>query len=391
MKKYNKILIVANGIIGKDPGLSGGDVRFLELAKHWQKMGQNVELLSSESAKIICKRFGIKLPIHVIPNVSDKSEREIYILRTVQTIFSQPNTLKNFEGVVYSVNDSIFDILPALRLKLSNPKEIKWVAVVHWLPPFPPWKRKKTTFFNSILFYINERISIWLANIFADKLLPVSETTALQMKQAHLNMNKVNAVKCGVDFKFIRKITEPIKYKKYDLVFMKRVQPVKGIFDFIEILKIVVKSKPHLKVIIIGGDGNDAEIVKNKIISEGLNDCVEFAGYIFDQKIKFIKLAQSKLFILPSYEENWAIAVGEAMAAKVPIIAYDLPELKYIWNNHVSWIPLGNIHLFAQTILKQLNNDQSSLITENIGFIKKYDWKNIASYELTIFNTLYTE
>ncbi len=388
--KKNRILIVANGIIGRDPGLSGGDVRFLELAKYWLKQKQQVELLSSESAKIICQRFGITLPLHIIPNISDKSERSTYIFRTLQTFFFQPKSLKNFEGIVYSVNDSIFDVLPALRLKFGNPKKIKWAAVIHWLPPFPPWKRKKTTLFNAMLFFINERISVWLANFFADVLLPVSETTAGQMKNARLNMKKVKTVRCGVNFDFIRKIAKKIKQKKYDLVFMKRVQPVKGIYDFITILKEVVRYKKDLKVVIIGGDGNDAQLVKEEIKNQGLDRNIDFAGYIFDQKTKFTKLAQSKFFILPSYEENWAIAVGEAMAAGLPVIAYDLPELTHIWKNHVTWIPLGNTTLFAKTINNHLkkNNQHTSEVLENLRFIRNFDWKKIALDELKILTGL---
>jgi len=388
--KKNRILIVANGIIGKDPGLSGGDVRFLELAQYWLKQGQKVELLSSESAKDICRHFGIDIPIHIIPNISHKSERTTYIFRTLQTCFIQPKSLFNFEGIVYSVNDSIFDILPALRLKLSNPKKIKWAAVIHWLPPFPPWKRKKTTLFNSVLFFINERISVWLANFFADVLLPVSDSTADQMCRAHLNMKKVYPVKCGVNFSQIRNLIKTVKQKKYDLVFMKRVQPVKGIFDFIEILEKIVVLKKDLKVIIIGGDGHDAEVIKQEVLNRNLNKHVEFAGYIFDQKIKFRKLAQGKLFILPSYEENWAIAIGEAMAAGLPVISYDLPELNQIWKNHVKWIPLGNTDLFAKTIINYLEDDSKlePEILNNLHFIKDFDWKKIALDELQILSRL---
>ena len=386
----NRILIVANGIIGEDPGLSGGDVRFLELVRYWLKEGQQVELLSSESAKGICHRFGIDVPIHIIPNISHNSERMTYIVRTLQTCVVQPKSLSNFEGIVYSVNDSLFDVIPALRLKLSNPKKVKWAAVIHWIPPFPPWKRRKSTLFNSVLFFINERISIWLAHFFADVLLPVSESTAEQIRRIHLNMRKVHTVKCGVNFTLIRNIAKTIKQKKYDLVFMKRVQSVKGIFDFIEILEKVAVFKKDLKAIIIGGDGHDAEIVKQEIVNRNLDKHVEFAGYIFDQKYKFEKLAQGKLFILPSYEENWAIVVGEAMAAGVPVISYKLPELTQIWKNHVTWIPLGNTDMVVKAILEQLEDDNrlELEIANNLRFIRDFDWKKIALEELQILSRL---
>ena len=228
------------------------------------------------------------------------------------------------------------------------------------------------------------------APLFADVLLPVSESTAEQIRRIHLNMRKVHTVKCGVNFTLIRNIAKTIKQKKYDLVFMKRVQSVKGIFDFIEILEKVAVFKKDLKAIIIGGDGHDAEIVKQEIVNRNLDKHVEFAGYIFDQKYKFEKLAQGKLFILPSYEENWAIVVGEAMAAGVPVISYKLPELTQIWKNHVTWIPLGNTDMVVKAILEQLEDDNrlELEIANNLRFIRDFDWKKIALEELQILSRL---
>ncbi|MCD6094288.1 MAG: glycosyltransferase family 4 protein [Candidatus Omnitrophica bacterium] len=382
-----KILIIANGIIGKNPGLSGGDVRFLEIAKYWAKSGQEIHLLSSQSAEKICANFGLKAILHIILGTEKTEKRSSFILRTLQTMFFLPESLNSFrEGIVYSVNDSLFDVIPALRLKLRNRDKIKWAAVVHWLPPFPPWKRKKTTLSNSTLFFINERISVWLANRFADILLPVSKMTALQLQEAGMNMKKVHPVKCGVNFKEIRRIVADVKEKKYDAVFMKRVQPVKGIFDLIDIWKRVVKQKENAKLLIIGDVGDEEGKIEAVIKKENLEDNIEFAGYIFDVKEKFRRLAESRLFVLPSYEENWAIAVGEAMAAGIPIIAYDLKELINIWKNHVVWIPLGETQAFARRILEYLDNQLilKGLLEEDVEFIKSLEWENIAKEELEV-------
>ncbi len=387
--KKNKILVVANGIIGKDPGLSGGDVRFLELTKYWLKFGQEVHLLSSETGRKMLKNFGIKIPVHVIPNISESSERLSYIFRTLQTIFYFPQSLKSFdEGIVYSVNDSVFDVIPAVKLKLRHPKTIKWAAVVHWVPPFPPWKRKKSTVLNSILFYINVRISIWLANKFADVILPVSIPTSQQLRGIHVQMGKVFPVKCGVNYDDIRAVSKTVKVKEYDAVFMKRIQPVKGVFDLIDIWVQVVKKRKDSKLLIIGDEGNDAQEVKKMIEEKGLEKNIEFAGYIFDFKKKISRLSEAKVFILPSYEENWAIAIGEAMAAGLPVLAYDLKELLPIWDSHAVWIPLGDTTFFAKKILEVTadNKKMKDMIDDNYPFIKDFTWESIAKNELKIIS-----
>jgi hypothetical protein len=36
------------------------------------------------------------------------------------------------------------------------------------------------------------------------------------------------------------------------------------------------------------------------------------------------------------------------LASGLPVIAYDLPEIKCIWNIYVLWIPKGNTQAFAE-------------------------------------------
>jgi len=380
-----RILIIANGITGEKVGLSGGDVRFLEIAKYWEKMGCEIHILSSESVIEICKNYKLNAKIHIIPGTRS-SERFAYIIRTFQTLFFFPKSLKNFrEGVVYSVNDSLFDVIPAVKLKVRY-KSIKWVAVVHWLPPFPPWKRKKASLINSFLFFINERLSIWLANWFSDKILAVSETTGIQLKEANIDMEKVRVVKCGVNVTLAREVSKRIKDKKYDAVFMKRVQLVKGVYDLVDIWEEVVKVKKDAKLCIAGGDGKDEEDVKAYVFKKGLKDNIDFVGYIFDIEKKYETLANGKVFLLPSYEENWAIVIGECMAVGTPVIAYKLKELVHVWKEHVIWIPLGEIKTFSENIIKLLNDSilVSNIIKDNFQFIEEYDWENIAKDEYKI-------
>jgi len=42
----NKILFISNSIVGKNPGISGGESRFIELGKNWQKKGYEIHLMS---------------------------------------------------------------------------------------------------------------------------------------------------------------------------------------------------------------------------------------------------------------------------------------------------------------------------------------------------------
>ncbi len=379
-----KILVIANGIFGKDPGLSGGDVRFLEIVRRWHESGHEIHLLSSKEAEDVCGIFGFKPIMHVIPGPAE-CNRITFITRAFQACLWSPAQLVGFnEGIIYSVNDSVFDSVPAWRIKLSLREKVKWAAVVHWLPPFPPWKRRKSTIMNSILFYVNERISIILIKFFADIALAVSDSTARQLVDFGLTKSKIVSVKCGVNFSEIRRIVSRIKIKKYEAIFMKRAQPVKGVFDFIKIWKRVIEVYPKAKLLIAGGEGGEEELLKQEIARAGLAKNIRSVGYLHSFKEKFTYMGQSRVFVLPSYEENWAIVIGEAMASRIPVIAYGLRELKQVWQSRVLWTSVGDTDKFAEAIITLLKSSKQriQMVRNGLVFIKSLDWKTIARQEL---------
>ncbi len=46
-----KILFIANAIVGENPGLSGGEVRFIGIAKFWTDKGYEIHLMSAKGGK----------------------------------------------------------------------------------------------------------------------------------------------------------------------------------------------------------------------------------------------------------------------------------------------------------------------------------------------------
>ena len=67
-----KILFIANAIVGEDPGVSGGESRFIELGKQWSDKGYEIHLLAAESGQKLCNKMGLK----VVPHVLSKSTKD---------------------------------------------------------------------------------------------------------------------------------------------------------------------------------------------------------------------------------------------------------------------------------------------------------------------------
>ena len=63
-----KILFIANVIFGENPGLSGGEIRFIEIAKFWASKGHEIHLMSSKGGKTLCNNLGLEVIFHNIYN-----------------------------------------------------------------------------------------------------------------------------------------------------------------------------------------------------------------------------------------------------------------------------------------------------------------------------------
>lgn len=381
-----RILIIANSVVGNRPGLSGGEARFIALAKYWASNGHEIHLLSSTGGGFLCRSLGLEVKAHVLSHRPDEG-RLGFLFTALLSFLHLPQSLDDFrDGLVYSASEQIYDVVPALRLKMRNRTQIQWATVVHWLPPFPPWKRKTSTVLNSTLFFLSERAGVFLADRFADALLPVSTSTAAQLRSVSRHPSKIFPVACGVEFHAIQEYVSGVgKKRKYDAIFMKRLQAVKGVFDLIDVWGEVVRYKPDARLGVIGS-GIDGEQVRALVAARGLQENVEFLGVVYDERAKFELLAQSSLFLLPSYEENWAIVIGEAMAAGIPVICYDLEELKAVWGDNYAGVPVGDMQSFARLILDLLNDQQQCdrLAARARDFVRRYDWEEIAEKELEI-------
>jgi glycosyltransferase involved in cell wall biosynthesis len=363
------------------PVISGGDIRWMEIAKIWQKKGYTIHVYTPRIGIELCKRFNLKANFHLF-NVPDKYGISSYFRRALKS-FNLPDSLNNFKGIIYTSTEHCYDVIPAVKIKKKNPDN-QLITVAHWVAPL---FRRGTSIINSILFYINQRIGFYNIRKYSDKILAVSDSTAKQLMEINLPKIKIKSVGCGVKYKEIRDIAKDIHKKEYDAIFMKRFDGTKGIFDIIEIWSDVVKERKHAKLGLIGLGTNDVmKKLQDMIKRYNLQKNILFFGPIYDNTKKFSILCKSRIFVLPSYEENWAIVIGEAMASGIPVICYNIPEIKPIWEDKIIWIEKGNKIEFSKKILHLLNNEElkKQMQKKGLDFIKKYDWESIAEEELNL-------
>jgi glycosyltransferase involved in cell wall biosynthesis len=104
------------------------------------------------------------------------------------------------------------------------------------------------------------------------------------------------------------------------LLFLGRLDFKKGLDRILMILPSVAMAFPDVLLTIVGsGSCEFQETLKKTILSQALEDSVLMTGRL-EGSLKWGAYASAKLFLLPSRQENFAIAVAEAMQMGVPVI-----------------------------------------------------------------------
>lgn len=138
-----------------------------------------------------------------------------------------------------------------------------------------------------------------------------------------------------------------------NLLFLSRIHPKKGLPVLLEALSIL-RRRGIPAALTIAGDGSSTYLdkIKRLIRELELGEAVHFTGFVQGRE-KSRLFEEADLFVLPSYQENFGIAVVEAMAAGLAVIVSDRIALaEEIANNNAgAVVPVDMPEALADKIL----------------------------------------
>lgn len=142
----------------------------------------------------------------------------------------------------------------------------------------------------------------------------------------------IDVISGGIDLTGLPE--QPIEPCQYDLIFVGRLVPIKGLNLLLEAIVQANSMRPGIKLAIVG-DGPLRSDLEKTVIDLGLESCVDFIG--FSENVDQW-LAKASIFVLASESEGLSLALMEAMAhglaAIVPNVG-DLDNLVRTGNNGI--------------------------------------------------------
>lgn len=119
------------------------------------------------------------------------------------------------------------------------------------------------------------------------------------------------------------------------ILFLSRIHPQKGLGDLV--LAWVRVRQPGWRVVIAGpSEGGYEDEIKLLTRTHGLEGDFEFPGLVLGEK-KERCFAEADVFVLPTYSENFGIAVAEALARGIPVITTKGAPWQEIETHRCGW------------------------------------------------------
>jgi glycosyltransferase involved in cell wall biosynthesis len=143
----------------------------------------------------------------------------------------------------------------------------------------------------------------------------------------------------GVDIPLWRERTPSADGRK-TILFLSRIYPVKGLLNLVSAWQSI--RDPDWRIVVAGPDeaGHKKEVM-TAVHAAGLQDCFDFVGSV-DDDAKWDRFFNADLFVLPSFTENFGIAVAEALACGVPVITtIGTPWQELISHRCGWWVDIG--------------------------------------------------
>lgn len=117
------------------------------------------------------------------------------------------------------------------------------------------------------------------------------------------------------------------------VVFLGRLHSKKGLDLLLPAMKSVSEQFADVTLVLAGpGEADYVESLRRQVESLGTGDSTVLTGALHGE-MKWMALAAAELFVLPSYQENFAIAVAEAMRIGTPVVC---SRRVNIWSDIVS-------------------------------------------------------
>ncbi len=172
-----------------------------------------------------------------------------------------------------------------------------------------------------------------------------------------------------------------------NILFVGRLDKRKGVPYLVSAFKIVKDRVPSARLLLVG-DGPEKEDIKTQIKKEKIKDVLIISNISDGDLPNYF--ATAKIFCSPAtHGESFGIVLIEAMAAGLPIVAFDNPGYSGVFPSYqrVFLVHNRSVGGLAQALITLLSYPElaEELGRKNELFSERYDWKEVGPQVFKVY------
>lgn len=250
-----------------------------------------------------------------------------------------------------------------------------------------PWPLSKNKFKKSIHYSLFEKNLLNLCDcIHATSSMEVDSLISLG-----IDSSKIINISEGITIPDASIVTNRLECDPRRLLFLSRIDPKKGINL---LLDAVSQLRPRNWVIDIAGGCSDIHYMNQLLrsidrldLSSLINILGPLTGFAKDNAFQ-----SAHAFVLPSYSENFGIAIAEAMSWGLPVLTTTGTPWSVVANDNLGWYVNAEINTVTHALYELLQSPQSSL-NEKGSRARSYvsdhfSWDIVSNKMINIYQSL---
>jgi GT2 family glycosyltransferase/glycosyltransferase involved in cell wall biosynthesis len=375
-----RIGILANTYEASTGIRAGGHVHFIEVAKRWQGV-DTIVFAPNEARADIARELPLAEFVSMPALKAGSPKATDFLYRAI----ASPLRLRQLRqcDALYTSSHFLPDVAPAV---ISGRP---FAVIIHHLIAESDGTRSLR---KSIVPLLAERSALFLVKRFGKRIIAGSRLVARDLT-ARGFQQPVTVTTNGVDHMIevdrAEQSREPVRS---GAVLVARIHPSKSIEDAIRAWKIVSTVYPSETLEIIGARESPeyAAALEKLVANLGLGSVIRFSGPVSEQK-KAESFRSAKLFLFPSKEEGWGIAIAEAMRAGLPCVTYDLPIFDEIFPVGRLWAHAHDFEAMGRKVIDLIADDalRTRLSLQASTLAKTFTWDRAAEAELEAMAALF--
>lgn len=178
------------------------------------------------------------------------------------------------------------------------------------------------------------------------------------------------------------------------LLFMSRLDPKKGLNLLIPALEQLLAEGVNFHFVLAGTNPQDPDYenqISEQIKTSPLSSCTTITGFVTG-KLKAALLQDADLFVLPSYYENFGIAVAEAMVAGTPVVISDQVHIwEEVKSTQAGWVCACDVDALTECLRESLQDAgerQRRGMKGQEYALKNYHWDAIAQQMIQVYRQI---